>query len=318
MNGSGPVPRTRLCLILFFIVNTGRTVSADDGFLGLSFGGRALAMGGAYTAVADGPDAGLWNPAGLARLDRPTLSGSQNHLTFTENTFALTLNQPAGRWGTLSVSALELNVANTALTRPVLDANGNPVLDPSTGQPLLEVTGYGDETDGEFLLGYGLRTADWLDAGATVKLLVGRAGRIMGNGVGADGGIILVPGRGVRVGLLAEDLGRTTFRWGDGLRTLMEPRGRAGVAWQALEAMMVSVDVRSPFGRFKAVLAAGGEYRIAESLVLRAGMDDFRATGGVGFRMPLGTEGGYASADYAFVTGGSYEDHNRLTLTVAF
>ena len=84
-------------LVLIQATIIGGPAWADDGFLGLSFGGRALAMGGAYTAVADGPDAGLWNPAGLARLDRPTLSGSQNHLTFTENTFALTLNQQIGR-----------------------------------------------------------------------------------------------------------------------------------------------------------------------------------------------------------------------------
>ena len=37
-------------------------------------GARALAMGGAFIAVADDATAGSWNPAGLALLDRPQAS----------------------------------------------------------------------------------------------------------------------------------------------------------------------------------------------------------------------------------------------------
>ena len=38
-------------------------------------GERALALGGAYGAVADGPTALFWNPAGLARLERGQSGG---------------------------------------------------------------------------------------------------------------------------------------------------------------------------------------------------------------------------------------------------
>lgn len=38
-------------------------------------GARALGMGGAFTALADDATAISWNPAGLAQLDRPELSG---------------------------------------------------------------------------------------------------------------------------------------------------------------------------------------------------------------------------------------------------
>ncbi|OIO04996.1 MAG: hypothetical protein AUJ51_00760 [Elusimicrobia bacterium CG1_02_56_21] len=38
-------------------------------FLRLGAGARALGMGEAYTAVAEGPDAVYWNPAGLERMD---------------------------------------------------------------------------------------------------------------------------------------------------------------------------------------------------------------------------------------------------------
>lgn len=45
------------------------TTAAD--FLTFGAGARALGMGEAYTAVADGPDAAYWNPAGLGRMARP-------------------------------------------------------------------------------------------------------------------------------------------------------------------------------------------------------------------------------------------------------
>ncbi len=38
-------------------------------FLDVGVGARAIGMGGAFTAVAEGPSAGYWNPAGLAKVD---------------------------------------------------------------------------------------------------------------------------------------------------------------------------------------------------------------------------------------------------------
>ena len=40
-------------------------------FIALGVGGRALAMGGAFVAVANDVTAGYWNPAGLARITYP-------------------------------------------------------------------------------------------------------------------------------------------------------------------------------------------------------------------------------------------------------
>jgi len=47
------------------------TGTAGAEFLRLGAGARALGMGEAYTAVADGPDAVYWNPAGLASMRSP-------------------------------------------------------------------------------------------------------------------------------------------------------------------------------------------------------------------------------------------------------
>jgi tetratricopeptide (TPR) repeat protein len=89
-------------------------VSAQSGgqpgaFLYYGVGGRALAMGGAYTAIADDATAAYWNPAGLAQLQRKELTTmqaslySQTKLTYVGfaiptkggSTFALQMTQLA-------------------------------------------------------------------------------------------------------------------------------------------------------------------------------------------------------------------------------
>lgn len=306
-------------LVFLAICLAGAPVRAEDSFLGISFGGRALALGSAYTAVADDAQAVLWNPAGLAQVSHVSVSGSQNHLSFTDNAYSLCTTAPAGRWGVLAVSVQELNAEDVTLTRPVLDANGNPVLDPATNTPLLEITGLGRETDGTFLIGWGAEVARWLLVGGAGKWLVGNAGGVLGSGLGAGGGVLIrLPG-GWRLGAAAEDIGRTTVRWEDRTRTVLDPAGRLGVSWRFRPAWLVSAEARSPLLRAEVTTAFGAEWKFADYLAFRAGLEDFRATGGAGFRMPLGQGGrAFASADYAFVTGSRFEDRNRLTLTVGF
>ncbi len=54
------------------------SVASDNGtavadFLNIGVGARAASMGGAYTAVVDGPTAAYWNPSGLTLMDRPEI-----------------------------------------------------------------------------------------------------------------------------------------------------------------------------------------------------------------------------------------------------
>ncbi|MDD5658300.1 MAG: hypothetical protein PHF00_13695, partial [Elusimicrobia bacterium] len=49
-------------------------------FLRLGAGARALGMGEAYSAVAEGADAVYWNPAGLARVSRPEVSYTRSEM----------------------------------------------------------------------------------------------------------------------------------------------------------------------------------------------------------------------------------------------
>ncbi|MFC2083104.1 hypothetical protein ACFLSG_03600, partial [Candidatus Bipolaricaulota bacterium] len=59
------------------------SVSADGSLRGSilnGIGARAMAMGGAFTALADDATAAFWNPAGLAQLDDTRLVGVSTDL----------------------------------------------------------------------------------------------------------------------------------------------------------------------------------------------------------------------------------------------
>jgi long-subunit fatty acid transport protein len=57
-------------------------------YLGLGFGARSLAMGTAYTALANDFSAAYWNPAGLGQVKRNEISLGLSHLLYKDdNTF---------------------------------------------------------------------------------------------------------------------------------------------------------------------------------------------------------------------------------------
>lgn len=119
-------------------------------FLTIGAGARALAMGGAFTALADDSNAVYWNPAGLASVERREVSASHAELAdgvrhdfaaYAHPTAAATL---AGSITYLSQSAL----------------NGRD----AAGRPTGDVTA----SDAAVAFGAGRKTG-MADVGASVK-----------------------------------------------------------------------------------------------------------------------------------------------------
>jgi hypothetical protein len=310
--------RLRLALAFGLVQAMAAHCGAEDSFIAQSFGGRPLGLGSAFSAVADDASALLWNPAGLAQVTQPLVFGSQSHLEFSENVYATAAIVPLGRAGTAGLAVQHLNLQNAALTRPVLDASGNPVLDPATGRPLDEITGFGTENDATILAGWGMSLAAPVMGGGSVKLLIGKAGPVAGFGIGADAGVLVRWAGAWRAGLAVDDLGATSVRWHDGTRTRLEPATRLGLAWNPDRAWLFSAEVRTPVIRPRVLASLGAEWRFADALALRAGVDDARFSAGAGLRMPVGREDSFVMADYAIVTGASGEDRNKVSLTLGW
>jgi len=59
----------------------------DEHYVNFLLGGRAMGMGGAYTAISDDPAGMYYNPAGIVYAHSPNLSASVNAFRFSNKTF---------------------------------------------------------------------------------------------------------------------------------------------------------------------------------------------------------------------------------------
>lgn len=96
----------------------GRAGRAGAQFLRLGAGARPLGMGEAYSAVADGPEAVYWNPAGIAQLRDPEFSYARSeHLGLFHHDYAAYAQPVEALKGTLGLAVT--HVSQTRL--PLVD-----------------------------------------------------------------------------------------------------------------------------------------------------------------------------------------------------
>lgn len=112
----------RLILALFLLAATSaRALSPQTGttaadFLQIGAGARSLGMGEAYSAVAEGPDAVYWNPAGLGRMTRSEATYSRTELPAGVHHDFLALGVPSSLLGgTIAVGVTRLSQDKLAL-----------------------------------------------------------------------------------------------------------------------------------------------------------------------------------------------------------
>lgn len=255
------------------------SASRDDGgttgVFATGAGARALAMGGASTAMADGPWGWTWNPGGLAWLPRAgaeILQGTPDAIGAKETQAAIAL--PDWRWGALALSWRQFGVD---------DLDGRD----SRGV----ATGVFDDRETEVGLAYGRQVTPALGLGVALKLRRQSIADRSGGGVGADAGTSF------RLGGLG---GERTGWWRDlvlGARVanLVSPAVRldvdevtepaiwsGGLAWNRAGGstrVTLAADVEQasggvPRARF------GAELGLRGALDLRAGWDGERFTAG--------------------------------------
>ncbi|MBS3767625.1 MAG: conjugal transfer protein TraF [Candidatus Cloacimonetes bacterium] len=99
-------------LILTFLLILPLFLKAN--FIGLNQGSKPMAMGGAYTALANDPTAVFWNPAGLTQLDNYQVIASHQNLFGIDNLYnemaAVTFPFYKINWG---VGWRQVNLINT-------------------------------------------------------------------------------------------------------------------------------------------------------------------------------------------------------------
>lgn len=245
----------------------------------LGAGARALALSGAYAAVADDVSALFWNPAGLARLDRAEISAMHITLIFGTPYDFLGAAYPLLDWGTFAVGAVRLAT------------DGIPLRDENS---YLIGSGEGSFDLREYLLGYGRDLPFGLRAGAVVKLDQERLAGDFASGVGFDLGCqYQYPGQAggwenLVIGVCVQNAAASPLRLAQEADTL-PLLVRAGAAYPVdfasawRQKLLLSAGIeKTTWQAWR--WQAGAEYDAFDLLAVRGGLNSDAWSAGAGFR----------------------------------
>ena len=326
------MPIVTLCIA---IQSVDAKYTAD--FLTLGVGARALAMGGAGTALSDNAYAAYWNPAGLGQLTRYEVSFMHSTLNGQDAYDFVSYIHPLKNRGAIGVSWLRVGVDDIPITSlPVISRPVGP-----TNRP--QVIGTFNNTDNAFLLssGWTIPSFSGVDfhLGGTLKLLYMSGYRSTNAiGGGADIGFVAMtnPEKSHRLtlGLQASDAFRTKIYWNTpppsadvpSHTETISPNLKIGIATtHALpvfrSTLILALDTYIKDG---VELHGGAEWTLFDLLSLRIGFDERkgierirRLTAGVGLNLQFVTGAG-AGLDYAFANHAALGGSHRMSLRIRF
>jgi hypothetical protein len=273
-------------LIAALLLSANRSFGASAGYvddpLKISIGARAMAMGGVFAALDDGPNQITNNPAGIA--GRPLmLSSMAASLLGDVNYVVVGANWPVNWTG--APGGFGLGFAGSSVGSFI-----NP--DP-TGFTYFDyhndawVACYGQEIPGRNAK-FGLRLKCFREGFSGSQSAEAK-------GLDLDTGLIIYPWEKTRLGfvlynLLPNDLGARVV-WTNGDYESVPLVFRAGVASTAWrEDTLLALDLESNPGRgnYPARLHGGAEWKPVQSLALRGGLDQSYDAGSVSTNLTLG------------------------------
>ncbi len=255
-------------------------------------GPRAMAMGGAFSSIADDASAMFWNPAGMSWIGHQEFGGSyanlfqsnikDNHMAFV---LPLAPRQAAGfDWYHSGFDDTELGFSENRLD-----------------------------------LSYSARWRSLISIGGSVKYL-NRSTSLdgstvrRGSGGGADLGVIVNPLPALRLGLVAQDLTNTSLNYSDGggSATVYPRNVRAGASYAFRKLGTVAMDLDDSWH-------VGVEARPQELIALRAGVQEQRKGGdGPTWSTGVGVKWSIAHADFAYVVPPSLAATSYFGLSFSF
>lgn len=279
-------------------------------FLELGVGGRAMGLGGAYTAVADDASALYWNPAGLTNVERR--SATFMHAAYLQSSFYdyAAYAQNLGPAGAFGASFQYLSAGSIQET----DANFNQT-GTFTPNDLAVAGGYAYKLQGGALAGAAL--------GADVKYIhstILNSAQTAAVDAGALSPELL--DRRLRFGLAMTNLGGT-LKYAQTAENL-PLTFKAGAALRPTQRWLTSLDVGVPRDN-AAYVAVGTEYQLVVSggwgLAGRLGYSSQSvsdASGVTGVSVGVGIASQAFGFDYAFVPYGSLGVTNRFSVSAKF
>ena len=269
-------------------------------FLFLDANARAVGMGGAYTAQANDSNALLYNPAGLAKVDRheATFMHNQHFEGATQEYIGLALKQG---WG-LNLNYLSYgSVPRTTISQPT-----------GTGS----VFGISDMAFGG---GYGRSITDDVSVGAGLKFIRESIDNFSANTVGFDFGGLYAPGSvpGLKTGLAVQNIGPSVTFQQARENLPLNVRGGAAYEFNAFDAHHAFALDLSKERSENLVFGAGFESVVGKVMALRFGFNS-RNKAGIGITGGVGWISENLAVDYAIVPFDSLGIAHRISLTYRY
>jgi hypothetical protein len=281
---------------------------------------RAMAMGGAYTALAEGSDAMTWNPAGLAATQQREFAFSYlRHVQGVDAPVYLGYAHPMGR---TTVGANFGYLSDTGFD--ARDANGVPLQNAN----LNVRDGYG---------AIGLARSFWYEklfVGASVRSIHENIAGVASDTLAGDFGLILKPTSILSLGFSLQNFGASSA---DVARIT-----RGGVALRVNDFMTLAGEINKATDN-GAQLSIGGEFQLPEEyldfgqLTMRVGYRSVDSYGqsfdgtlkalkldqssglSFGFGVYTSQAFGYGLAlDYAFVPYGALGTVDQIAIKLKF
>ncbi|RMF59608.1 MAG: hypothetical protein D6748_06025 [Calditrichaeota bacterium] len=191
-----------------FKENVSKRGTTAASFLEIGVGARALAMGGAFTALANDPTAIYWNVAGIAKLNRTGLIFNHTEWIADINFDYIAGIVPMGRYGTVGVSITSLSMNEMDVTT-VFEPEG-------TGQTF-------KANDFAVSVAYALRLTEKFAIGFNPKFIYQSIWQMSAIGFGIDIGVHYeTPFKNVLLGFSMTNFGTKMQMSGDNARVLYD------------------------------------------------------------------------------------------------
>lgn len=303
-------------------------------FMAIGVGGRALGMGGAFTAVANDVTAGYYNPAGLANLNYPQIALMHseqfgNLVNYDYGAVAI----PFGTDMSFGLSVMRLGVDGIPDTRQAL-------IDGTTGTQIFDIRDPNarlntdlisefSNQDWAFYLTFSKRQSENFYWGANIKIIRRDIAEFGATGVGFDVGALYKPFDNLSLGANVQDVTTTLVAWNTGRNELISPTLKIGGAYKIVEILggyvmpALDFDIRFENRQFASNfnlgpvsfdMHAGFEYSYKNLFSVRAGYSDVKQfTVGAGVKLPK------LNIDYSFARFSQSEidrlpDTHRISL----
>jgi len=292
--------RVSAVVFVFFISGGvwGQALTSGADFLKIDNGARSQGMGGAFTGVADDVNALIWNPAGLALLDRPEF-GYLRMLYLSDiayNFGGVAVPIPMGP-DNLGLGAGVINLGTT------FDSTGGLVPSISTG-------------DNAFFFSVAYRVQKILSVGITGKYIMRNIAGYNASAFGGDIGVLVTPGEKFRIGAGLFNVGQQVQFISSADPLPMT--GRLGLSYKVLAIPQLSLLLAADGAyQIQGGIISGGvgaEYWYDKTLAVRVGYtgttDSQHLTAGIGVNISM------FQVDYAFAPMGTLGDTHRLSLIV--